>query len=55
MKNYTIARLRERSTWLGLIAIVTAFGYRISPEQAQAIITVGLGLAGLIHTVTPDA
>lgn len=54
MKNYILARLKERTTWLGLIAIATAFGLRLSPEQVQAIVTIGLGLAGILHAATPD-
>jgi hypothetical protein len=54
MKNYIIARLKERTTWLGLIAIATAFGCHLSQEQSQAIVTIGLGLAGLLHVATPD-
>lgn len=52
--NYIIERLKERSTWIGLTALATAFGVYISPEMQNAIITIGVALAGLIHTVTPD-
>ena len=54
MKNYIILRLKERTTWLGLIAIATAFGCQISPDQAEVIVKTALLLAGLLHAATPD-
>lgn len=54
MKKYILARLKERTTWLGLIAIATAFGIQLSPDQVEAAITIGLGIAGLLHAATPD-
>jgi hypothetical protein len=54
MKKYILARLKERTTWLGLIAIATAFGIQLSPEQIEAIATIGLAIAGILHAATPD-
>jgi hypothetical protein len=54
LKAYILARLKERTTWLGIIGIATAFGCHLSPEQAQAIVTLGLGVAGLLHAAAPD-
>lgn len=42
--------LKQESTWRGIIAIVTALGVTLSPEQANAIIAGGLALIGIINT-----
>ncbi len=52
--RYVLERLQERSTWLGLIALVTGFGVSVKPEVSNSIITVGSTLAGLIAALTPD-
>ncbi len=57
MKNifeYIVTRLKERSTWLGIISLVTAAGLTVSPDQTQAIATAGVGLAGVIAVFTKD-
>lgn len=54
MKEYILARLQEPSTWRGLLALATAAGVALSPEQVEAIITVGLGLIGLVGVFTSD-
>jgi len=53
--NYAIDRLQEASTWRGIVLVATAFGAVLSPEQQEAIITVGLLVAGLIGALLPDA
>jgi len=52
--NYIIDRLNERSTWIGLISLAAGLGVVISPILVEAIIAVGLSLAGLISIITPD-
>ena len=52
--NYFLCRLKEPSTWRGMVAILTAFGVTISPEQVEAIVAVGLSVMGLIGLLTPD-
>lgn len=47
-------RLLERSTWLGLVALLTALGVSITPELAEAIATAGLAVGGIIAAVTKD-
>lgn len=54
MKNYILNRLREPSTWRGLILIATAAGATVTPQMAEAIVTAGIGLAGLVGVVTSD-
>lgn len=52
--RWGLARLREPSTWRGLIALATAFGVVIRPEVADALITLGLALIGGINVATPE-
>jgi hypothetical protein len=54
MKNYILERAKEPSSWRGLLLILTAIGIPIAPELADAIIAVGLALAGLVGVATPD-
>lgn len=54
MKNYIFDRIREPSTWRGIILLLTAIGVPVAPQLAEAIVTAGLGMAGLIGVMTPD-
>lgn len=55
MKNilaYLLSRAKERSTWLGLISLVTALGILFTPEQQESVIAAGMALAGLVGAFT---
>jgi len=54
MKSYILARAKEPSTWRGLVLLLTAAGVPLAPAMAEAIISAGLAVAGLIGVVTPD-
>ena len=54
MKEYMMARLKEPSTYRGLVFCLTAFGVALSPEQTKAILMIGLFIAGLLGATTPD-
>ncbi len=54
MKNYILARAKEPSSWRGLFLILTAIGVPVAPEMANAIVTIGLGIAGAIGVAAPD-
>jgi hypothetical protein len=54
MKAYLLARLREPSTWRGLVTIGTLCGWALSPEQQEAVIIVGVLLVGLLGAAVPD-
>lgn len=43
------------STWKGLVAIITAAGITLSPDQVAAITAAGLGVVGLIQVFIDDA
>jgi len=53
--NYIIERLKEASTWRGLVALATALGVQLSPEQTSAIVAAGMALMGLIGAFTKDS
>ena len=46
---WLLARLTENSTWRGLIAIATAAGVMLTPEQSDAIVALGLAAIGAIN------
>ncbi len=52
-KKFGIA-LNQRSTWVGLIWILTASGISLEQEQAEGIITAGLALSGLLGLFWKD-
>jgi hypothetical protein len=54
MKYYILARAKEPSTWRGAILFLTAIGVPIAPAMTEAIVSAGLGLAGLIGVITAD-
>ena len=53
--KYLLERLKEASTWRGVILVATAFGARWSPESQAAIITAGVGAAGVVGALIPDS
>lgn len=52
--NYITTRLKERSTWLGLVGLLASVGIAVGPEYQEAIITVGMALASAIAMLTGD-
>jgi hypothetical protein len=54
MRDYVLARAKEPSTWRGAILFLTAIGVPIAPQLGEAIVTAGLGLAGLVGMFTAD-
>ena len=52
---YILNRLKEASTWRGIILVATAAGAHLSPESQETIITVGVGLAGVVGALIPDS
>ncbi|BBV75129.1 hypothetical protein STW0522RAO56_11830 [Raoultella planticola] len=54
--NYLINRLKEASTWRGIILVVAGvFGYQISPGIHETVIAGGVALAGVVGAVMPDS
>lgn len=46
--NTIIEYLTQKSTWRGIITVVTAFGVFLSPEQSEAIIVLGVAAFGAV-------
>ena len=49
MIKYITERLSEPSTWRGLISLATGLGVKLRPDMAEAIISAGLALMGVIN------
>lgn len=54
MSEYIKDRLKEPSTWRGIILLVTACGVPVAPQMGEAIITIGLALAGGVGVISSD-
>ena len=54
MFDFIKARLAEASTWRGVIALLTAAGVTLSPEQTNAIVSAGLAIIGVLGVFTAD-
>lgn len=54
MKDYIVNRAKEASTWRGIILLLTAVGVPIAPAMADAIVSIGLALAGAVGVLTAD-
>ena len=52
--NWVLARLREPSSWRGLVWLLTVFGLSLRPDQAEAIAIAGVALAGLLGVFLSD-
>jgi hypothetical protein len=51
MKDWISKRLKEPSTWRGMVWLLSVAGITISPEVTDAIAVLGLALAGLLDVV----
>ncbi len=52
--NWLIARLKESSTWRGLVWLLTVAGITLNPEQTESLIVAGMAVAGLVGVLTKD-
>lgn len=52
--KWILARLREPSSWRGIVWLLTVFGLALKPDQAEAIVTAGMALAGLLGVFLSD-
>lgn len=55
LKLYVVNRAKEASTWRGVVMLLTAVGLKITPEMADAIISVGIAVAGAVGMLLPDS
>lgn len=52
MIDWIADRMKERSTWLGLISLAAAVGIALEPDQAEAVIAAGMAAGGLVAAFT---
>jgi len=53
-QQFLIQRLKERSTWRGLILALASLGVTLDPALSEAIIALGLAAVGLAEMLLPD-
>jgi hypothetical protein len=49
--NWILDRLKEQSTWRGIILLATGLGVKLEPDMAEGIIALGLALVGMINII----
>ena len=54
VQDHVMVRLKQESTWRGIITVATLLGWHLHPDQADAIITAGASLVGAINILKRD-
>ena len=54
MNQYLLERMKEASTWRGIIYVLTAAGVPVAPAMAEQIIAAGMAVAGVIGILSKD-
>nr|WP_316628326.1 hypothetical protein [uncultured Brevundimonas sp.] len=52
--QFVLPRLKERSTYVGIVGILTALGIVIDPAYVDVALAVGAAVAGVIGVVWKD-
>jgi hypothetical protein len=52
--TWLMNRLREASTWRGLVWLLTVSGVALRPDQVEAIVLAGMAIAGLLGVFLQD-
>jgi len=52
--GWLIARLKEPSTWRGIVWMLTACGVTLRPEIWEQITAIGMAAAGLLGVITSE-
>jgi hypothetical protein len=53
--RYILERLKEASTWRGIIAFAAgSVGWELSAEMAAQVVAAGVAVSGLIGMLMPD-
>lgn len=50
---FLLDRLKEKSTWVAVGSFLTGLGVAVKPEHWQIIMTIGMGLPGLVTMFLP--
>ena len=53
--KWFVDRAKEKTTWYGIVALISAAGIAISPELKESVAVAGMAIAGLLATITKDA
>lgn len=53
--EWILNRLREPSTWRGIVGALTLAGVKLAPAQAESIITAGVSIVAAIEVFKKDA
>jgi len=53
--EWILNRLREPSTWRGLVGGLSLVGVKLAPSQADSIITAGVAIIAAIEVFKKDA
>lgn len=51
MWDWIVARAKEKSTWLGLVGLLTALGVSISADLSESIAAFGTAAGALISAI----
>ena len=51
---YLLDRLRETSTWTGIVLMLTASGIAIAPDRVALVTGLGLFLVGALRALLPN-
>ncbi len=55
IKKFLLSRLKEASTWRGIILLVAGcVGYQLNTEQQAVLVTLALAAVGAIGSFVPD-
>lgn len=52
--QFAISRMKERSTWIGLVGLLSSLGVAMQPEMVEAIASVGVALSAVVMILTKD-
>lgn len=54
VRDIILPRLKERSTYVGIVSLLTAFGIVIDPSYVDIALALGAGVGGIIAIVWKD-
>lgn len=52
--QFVISRMKERSTWIGLVGLLSSLGVAMKPDMVEAIASVGVALSAVVMILTKD-
>lgn len=52
--NLLLTKLKEKSTWIGIISILSSAGLVINPELSASIVAVGTAIAGMVLVIIKE-